>query len=946
MNAKDAWMKQVKHNRKRLKGLPRVGFNPNAGNVEHNISMFNTMNSPTGGPSTNPCGPMGEALIEGMSREQMIAQLRELKCNYNFNDRQRFPDNVLWGILQDRLNKAQTKKINTKSKEVSQEETPEEDEPMEIKHCNRCGKQLTDFGQCPVCDLGDEEERTSHMLYLDENVFGRRVDPKVFEFKVGDRVAERWNDGEFNVGTITDIKEEEGTQYLVKWDYSDGPDSEWLYGDALTQWIEESLNEATIHMSKTQMAELDKEVEEATKEVAKYKIPMKAQKNSAGETINNPDFDSVPKDRRNAAKSAYDRYKKALEARPNKAKNIIVYDESINEDIDPSLKSRITFLKDYFEDYYELMDFIDMDNQISDELDNIDDDDDKYEFAINYIAKNWDDFYFDDDYDTWKEIHESPNEDNSNVDIIKNKWDEDQDEFGYIDDERIYNTIAEYFNADDIECWYWQQDYSGDRGAKLVIETVDGDIQYFEEHGGSLYELDESEELNEGDNMNKVMNEATGYDWMGNPESVKDWDNNFVTTKTIVWDNASDGDGETYDLEEMDKEGLYDPNSDTITIPRGTKLIYDDVDTYGSVQWACYLLPEYNNVRIRILYDYWKWEFSKMVAVPMSDKQKQARLDKIAANKAQKELENSRAMYWITTGSITKSGYNMGWGTRWTHSSKYFLCSRGSKDNLIKVKECSNDVNSKFRIAFKTATDAQKYIDKLGITAKVEQMPDKYATKYTWVPVEDLDHNKIFITSEAADYYYIKTSVTESKKVFDDYNKSLNISKKLNEKRNAPIPGQISIFDDEEIQSKENPKKDEETVWKKLTRLHPELLDDDYDDDMDESYLSESFDDDGNNEDIDVNCEGCAKLMKAPANSEGPYYCPDCVPTQKNESFIIMGKDDEGFKYYNIDTDTWSSNINDGKRYDSLDVAHYDFYEITPKYRDKFKRIFVPTFED
>ena len=243
MNAKDAWMKQVKHNRKRLKGLPRVGFNPNAGNVEHNISMFNTMNSPTGGPSTNPCGPMGEALIEGMSREQMIAQLRELNCNYNFNDRKRFPDNVLWGMLQDRLNKAQTKKINTKSKEVSQEETPEEDEPVEIKHCNRCGKQLTDFGQCPVCDLGDEEERTSHMLYLDEDVFGRRVDPKVFEFKVGDRVAERWNDGEFNVGTITDIKEEGGTQYFVKWDYSDGPDSEWLYGDALTQWIEESLNE-------------------------------------------------------------------------------------------------------------------------------------------------------------------------------------------------------------------------------------------------------------------------------------------------------------------------------------------------------------------------------------------------------------------------------------------------------------------------------------------------------------------------------------------------------------------------------------------------------------------------------------------------------------------------------------------------------------------------------
>ena len=45
MNAKAAWLKQVKHHRKRKKGLPYVGFNPNAGNVEHNIDMFNKMSS-------------------------------------------------------------------------------------------------------------------------------------------------------------------------------------------------------------------------------------------------------------------------------------------------------------------------------------------------------------------------------------------------------------------------------------------------------------------------------------------------------------------------------------------------------------------------------------------------------------------------------------------------------------------------------------------------------------------------------------------------------------------------------------------------------------------------------------------------------------------------------------------------------------------------------------
>lgn len=59
MNAKDAWLKQVKHHKKRLKGLPRIGFNPNAGNVEHNISMMNKMLN-VGEISNNPIsGPFG-----------------------------------------------------------------------------------------------------------------------------------------------------------------------------------------------------------------------------------------------------------------------------------------------------------------------------------------------------------------------------------------------------------------------------------------------------------------------------------------------------------------------------------------------------------------------------------------------------------------------------------------------------------------------------------------------------------------------------------------------------------------------------------------------------------------------------------------------------------------------------------------------------------------------
>ena len=54
-----------KHKRKR-KGLTGT-LNPDAGNVEHNVAMFNHMSTPTGGPSTNPCGPMAEELHENVA---------------------------------------------------------------------------------------------------------------------------------------------------------------------------------------------------------------------------------------------------------------------------------------------------------------------------------------------------------------------------------------------------------------------------------------------------------------------------------------------------------------------------------------------------------------------------------------------------------------------------------------------------------------------------------------------------------------------------------------------------------------------------------------------------------------------------------------------------------------------------------------------------------------
>lgn len=41
----------------------------------------------------------------------------------------------------------------------------EDDAPVEVKRCPTCNKQLTDGGQCPVCDLGDEDAREGHQIF-------------------------------------------------------------------------------------------------------------------------------------------------------------------------------------------------------------------------------------------------------------------------------------------------------------------------------------------------------------------------------------------------------------------------------------------------------------------------------------------------------------------------------------------------------------------------------------------------------------------------------------------------------------------------------------------------------------------------------------------------------------------------------------------------------------
>lgn len=77
--------KRAKFHKKRLKGLPRTSLNTNAGNVEHNVAMFNHINSPAEGPSNNPIsGPFGGDVGAGMGEaiENKIIPLYVIKDNH------------------------------------------------------------------------------------------------------------------------------------------------------------------------------------------------------------------------------------------------------------------------------------------------------------------------------------------------------------------------------------------------------------------------------------------------------------------------------------------------------------------------------------------------------------------------------------------------------------------------------------------------------------------------------------------------------------------------------------------------------------------------------------------------------------------------------------------------------------------------------------------------
>lgn len=195
-----------------------------------------------------------------MTRDLMIGELKKIKPSYNYD---RYDDRQIFRMYQryivdktprgDVVTQQPSPELGITPTEKSIEDYAQEyDAQMGYKTCDNCGTRLNDMGTCPKCDDGEEDLADS--LYE-----GIRIDNDNEPFNIGSRVAERWNDGEFNVGSIINIKKDEnGTQYLVQWDYSDLNNMQWLYGDELTHWLDDIEENFTVDDEYTNSTTEDK----------------------------------------------------------------------------------------------------------------------------------------------------------------------------------------------------------------------------------------------------------------------------------------------------------------------------------------------------------------------------------------------------------------------------------------------------------------------------------------------------------------------------------------------------------------------------------------------------------------------------------------------------------------------------------------------------------------
>jgi hypothetical protein len=85
-------------------------------------------------------------------RQTLIANIKKAGKNYNFNKYNTAQLFRIWQRLQA------PKPVLNKSIEEPAHEFDLDFEPTpEYYYCDFCGERLTDLGQCPVCELGEED---------------------------------------------------------------------------------------------------------------------------------------------------------------------------------------------------------------------------------------------------------------------------------------------------------------------------------------------------------------------------------------------------------------------------------------------------------------------------------------------------------------------------------------------------------------------------------------------------------------------------------------------------------------------------------------------------------------------------------------------------------------------------------------------------------------------
>ena len=89
-----------------------------------------------------------DSLEESLSRQELISRLRALGKNYRFDN---YSDKQLFRMWQ---------RAETTKPRLTQEPKHDLDLDFESRgydYCDFCGKTLNELGQCPVCDLGEED---------------------------------------------------------------------------------------------------------------------------------------------------------------------------------------------------------------------------------------------------------------------------------------------------------------------------------------------------------------------------------------------------------------------------------------------------------------------------------------------------------------------------------------------------------------------------------------------------------------------------------------------------------------------------------------------------------------------------------------------------------------------------------------------------------------------